>query len=268
MKKGTYVYCLVAAARRPSLARLPAGPSGLARPRLVDLPGTVFRHANRSLSAWLVVADAPLDKYGEEAINRGLSDLDWVARTAVAHEAVIESFVAAAAVLPMKLFTIFASDDRAREHIGRERRLDAVVERVANHQEWGVRVVLDRAGAQSAAHGSARSRKAAQPLSGQSFLLRKKAERDASAELARRAQETTLDFYERLSTFAREAKRRAAGELPVEGGPLLLDAAFLVPAKKSARFREEVGRQAQALGRYGYHVSLTGPWPPYSFVQD
>src|SRR5207248_71662 len=109
---------------------------------------------------------------------------------------------------PMKLFTIFASDDRAREHIGRER-LDAVVQRVANHQEWGVRVVLDRASAQKAVRGST-SRKA-QPVSGESFLRRKKAERDASAELARRAQETMLDLFERLSILARDAKRRAAG---------------------------------------------------------
>ena len=54
-------------------------------------------------------------------------------------------FIAAPAVVPMKLFTIFTSDARALDHIARERsRIDAVLKRVTNHLEWGVRVVLDR----------------------------------------------------------------------------------------------------------------------------
>ena len=97
---------------------------------------------------WLAVADAPLDRYGEEAINRRLSDLDWVSRAAIAHEAVVESFIDQRAVLPMKLFTIFTSDDRALEQVrGDRRRVDAIVKRVANQIEWGVRVTLVRPGA-------------------------------------------------------------------------------------------------------------------------
>jgi len=87
-------------------------------------------------------------------------------------------------------------------------------------------------------------------------------------ELGQRAQRTIGDLYERLSEHAAKAKRRAATEVPVPGGPLLLDAAFLVPAGKSARFRSLVSREARTLGRQGYHVTLTGPWPPYTFVQD
>jgi len=261
--KGTYLYCVVAASRAPSLRRVPSGLPGLGPVRLLDMNDDRPRGAPTS---WLVVADAPLDRYGEEAINRGLSDLDWVSRAAVAHEAVIESFVAAPAVLPMKLFTIFASDERAREHMRRDSaRVRALIRRVAHHQEWGLRVVLDRAGATKIAKRTEADRAAA---SGRSFLLRKKEMRDQAAELGQRAQRTIGDLYERLSEHAAKAKRRAATEVPVPGGPLLLDAAFLVPAGKSARFRSLVSREARTLGRQGYHVTLTGPWPPYTFVQD
>ena len=98
--KGTYVYCVIAAPRRPRLARVPPGLPGTGRVRLLDVEPGLF----------MAVADAPLDRYGEAAIARGLGDLDWVSRAAVAHEAVIESFVGETAVLPMKLFTIFTSD--------------------------------------------------------------------------------------------------------------------------------------------------------------
>ena len=67
---------------------------------------------------------------------------------------------------------------------------------------------------------------------------------------------------------ASEAVRRSATELPVQGGPLLLDAAFLVPRTRADRFRRIVARRAKDLAADGYRVTLTGPWPPYSFVRD
>jgi hypothetical protein len=227
---------------------------------------------DRGLAA--VVADAPLDRYGEEAINRGLANLDWVSKAAVAHEAVVEHFVDADAVLPMKLFTIFTSDERALRHLSGERsRLTATVKRVAKHQEWGVRVLLDRAAAMADAErrtdGKRRSAGSdSKASSGLAYLSRKKAHRDASAELATKARDTVAALYDRLAAKARLARRRSAREMPAQGGSLLLDAAFLVPRSRSQSFRALAAREARALAPQGYAVTLTGPWPPYTFVQD
>jgi hypothetical protein len=184
----------------------------------------------------------------------------------VAHEAVVESFVDATAVLPMKLLTIFNSDERAIEHIRADRgRIDALVKRVANHQEWGVRVVLDRA---RAAKAVTAAKKIKTGSSGLEYLTRKKAQRDASVELAERARESVAALYDRLSAKARVARRRAASELPAGRGPLLLDAAFLVPRTRAKTFQALAAREARALSRHGYGVTFTGPWPPYTFVQE
>ena len=137
---GTYVYCLVAAARRPRATRTP-GLAGAGPVRLVEQGST----ARGRLKKWLVVSDVPLDRYGESAINAKLSDLDWVSRAAVAHEAVVESFIGAAALVPMKLFTIFADDARAAARLGAQHdRINAALERVRGRVELGVRVALDR----------------------------------------------------------------------------------------------------------------------------
>jgi len=258
MTTGTYVYAFVAAPRRPVLTRVPPGQRGMGRPRLLDIRAGRF----------LVVADAPLDKYGEAAINRRLADLDWVSRAAVSHEAVVEFFIGATAVLPMKLFTIFISDERALEHIrGEASRVDALVRRVAKHHEWGVRVVLDRSRATTArARPPAATRRSA--ALGKSYLAQKKAQRDSATELARHARETVADVFDRLAARATLAKRRGASELPSEGGPLLLDAALLVPVKRAAGFRNFAAREARRVARDGYQLTLSGPWPPYSFIQD
>jgi hypothetical protein len=259
---GTYVYCLVAGRSLPPLKRRAAQLPGLGPLRLLEV--------DRGL--WLVVADAPLSQYGEEAINGRLSDLDWVSRAAVRHEAIVESFAEQMTVLPMKLFTIFTSDERALNHVRAERkRIDALVNRVAKHDEWGVRVTLDRAGmrqAASEARKTSQGRSKSSRQAGRSYLSQKKAQRDAAIELAEHARETVLELFDRLASQASLARRRSASELPRQDGPLLLDAAFLVARTRAARFRALAAREARALERGGYHVSLSGPWPPYTFVKD
>jgi len=254
---GTYVYCVVAAQRPPRPARAASRLPGAGRVRLLALERGLY----------LAVADVPLARYSEAAIERGLADLEWVSRIAVAHEAVVESFVgASAAVLPMKLLTIFNSDERAIEHVRADRsRIDALVKRVANHDEWGVRVVLDRT---RAAKAAAPARARAITKTGLAYLSHKRAQRDASIELAERAREAVATVYDRLSAQSRVARRRSASELPAQGRPLLLDAAFLVPRTRSKRFRAVAAREARAMSRHGYDLTLTGPWPPYTFVQD
>jgi hypothetical protein len=255
LPKGTYVYGVIAADRRPRLTRAPAGLPGAGPVRLLEVEKGLF----------IAVADLPLDKYNESAISSGLANLDWVSRVAVAHEAVVESFAAAKAVLPMKLFTIFKTDERAFEHVRSQRtRIVGLVKRVANQQEWGIRVVLDR----TLAAVAPKKTIAAGRSIGASYLAQKKAQRDASKELASRARDTVASLYDRLAARASDAKRRSATELPAQGGPLLLDAAFLVPRVRATMFKTQAARESKALARQGYGLTLSGPWPPYTFVQD
>lgn len=251
----TYVFCVVAATRAPRLTRVPGGLPGMSAPRLLVIARGLFA----------VVADAPLRQYGEGPVNRRLADIKWVSRVAMAHEQVVEHFIAAPAVLPMKLFTMFASDARALEHLRGERvRLASAAKRVANHHEWGVRVLLDRARAAAA------RRKAAKPppAGGAAYLAQKKAQRDAAAELADRARGNAMNLFDRLAAKARDARRRSAGDMPAPGAALLLDAAFLVARTRTASFRALAANEARALAPQGYSVSLTGPWPPYTFVGE
>jgi hypothetical protein len=183
---------------------------------------------------------------------------------------VVESFIDQRAVLPMKLFTIFTSDDRALNQVrGDRRQVDAMVKRVANHIEWGVRATLVRPGAKAAKSVAPRRpspTKAAR--TGVAYLSRKKVQRDAAVELAEHARETVAELYDRLAARSRLARRRMASELPAQSGPLLLDGAFLVPRSRATAFRALVTREARRLGRVGYQVTLSGPWPPYTFVKD
>jgi hypothetical protein len=264
--RAIYLYCLVAAARRP-VVRRPRGVPGAGPIRLLALDAAATTAADSDrLKRWLVVADVPLPQYSEAAINARLNDLDWVSRAAVAHEQVVESFRGGDALLPMKLFTIFSSDERALSDLrARRRQIDRVLRRVMHHDEWGVRVVLNRDGAPA---GKSRSASRRASASGVDYLQRKKAARDRVVELAARSREVTANVFDTLAARSTVARRRSAADLPAGGGMLLLDGAFLVPRAGAARFRAAAGREARALARDGYQLTLTGPWPAYSFMQE
>src|SRR5437899_2842018 len=99
----TYVYCLLSARGSPLRARGPRGLAGTGAVRALDVDDGLR----------LIVADAPLSRYGSEPIEQHLRDLGWVSSCAVAHERVIEHFARHGTVIPMKLFTLFPGAKRA-----------------------------------------------------------------------------------------------------------------------------------------------------------
>lgn len=262
----TYVYCLVRSARRPSLRGAPAGMPGAQEVRLLE--------AGPRSGLWLVVSSVPARDYGEAALQRGLQRLDWVGRRAVAHEAVVEHFLTSPAVLPMQLFTLFTSDARAIEHVaGDQRRLTRILDRIERQLEWGVRLTWDERVAQEAVEkqrqeagtsGAAKRRAAA--ASGVSYLVRKRDLLDINRGKLTAARAAADRFFRIMRREASASRRRTATEQAAPGSRLLLDAAFLVPARRTAAFRAAVRRHAKPLDGSGAVVSLTGPWPPYNFI--
>ena len=251
----TYLYCALKSARDPlrrMRARPPRGLPGASGTRALDAGGGV----------WLVAATAPMDRYSAEAIDARLADLDWVSRCAVAHDAMIEHFARHHPVIPMKLFTLFTNDERAVTHVARTRRkLERLFARVADREEWGVRLLLDerRAVARAAAPVAA--------ATGTEFLRKKKAAKDARQEVVASALRDADKLFEALDRLADDSHRRT----PAVEGParrMVLDAAFLVPRREARRFRAAVAEAAPPLEARGFTLSLTGPWPPYHFVAD
>jgi hypothetical protein len=256
MSDATYVYCVLRRDKAPPLARAPKGLPGMAAPRAVAAgPGL-----------WLVVADAPLERYGEAAIEKGLRDLEWVSSCAVPHEAVIEHASRAGTVLPMKLFTLFRSDERAVQHVSSQRkRIDRLITRLEGREEWGLRIILDEAAAVRRAASEAKDQ--APGASGTAFLLRKKKQQDAARDAIAQGQERSARLFDELSALADDARRRAPPPGPV-GQRILLDAAFLVGRGKLRTFQSRAKKAAAAFAKEGYGLTLTGPWPPYNFVAE
>ncbi len=249
MAAATYVYCVIRSARKPALARLPAGLPGAESPQLAEVDAGM----------WLVLATVPLDRYGPGPLEESLRDLQWVSSTAVAHEAVVEHFgqLRGVTVIPMKLFSMFSSPARAiAEMRRRRRRLAALFDKFHGCEEWGVRIL----------RGTPRwpGKAAEKPASGAAFLAARKRARDESVDALRASAEAADGAYALLAELAADHRRR---DREVSGVvPPLLDAAFLVPVRRRARFRAAAADAARQITQQGARLTVTGPWPAYNFV--
>jgi hypothetical protein len=249
MATATYIYCLAQSARKPSAARVPRGLPGATPAVPTQLTGRL----------WVVHAEAPLDQYGPGPVEASLKDLDWVSRIALAHEAVVEHFAAlpGTTVIPMKLFTMFSSVDRARAEMrGRGAELRRVFARLEGCEEWGVRVLRGERQKPSTA--------ATKPSTGTAFLAARKQVRDETRATISAAATAADAVYESLAEIAADHRRRTS-EAPGAIAPLL-DAAFLVPTRRRARFQSAAQKVAQQVSATGAQMTLTGPWPAYNFV--
>ena len=243
-----YVYCAVHG--RPAegvLARQAGMPEG-GPPRLVNLSDDIT----------LVVSDVPLSTYNADAVERRLTDLDWVSHAGAAHHAVIDALAESHIVLPFRLFTLFSNEHNARATLQKTRStIVKSLDRLRGKQEWVLRVTRP-----DASLASETPPPPAKSASGTGFLQAKANAKRAEVERANRVKQGVSDVFDALRALADEATMRP----PQAGEPFLIDAAFLVESTRLDTFRETLTRVAGGLLRDGCRVSLTGPWPPYSFA--
>jgi len=253
----TYVYCVVRNARTPVLGKAPAGLPGAGRPRPLPI----------GQGLWLIVADAPLPQYGEAGLARVVRDLDAVSRCAVAHSAVVAHCARRAPVLPLRLLTLFSSDERALARVrGRRGAIARRLDRVAHRAEWGVQARLAAGGGPSARRARAVARRETARLGpGTRFLELRRRQRETTRDLASGAKAAAASLYRALAGHADAARQRPP--VSMDGRPaLILDAAFLVSVARATQFRQAVRAQTERAADRGLQIRLTGPWPPYSFV--
>ena len=130
---------------------------------------------------------------------------------------------------------------------------------VTGRDEWVLRVgPPDPSVMTSKTDAAARARL----VTGTGFLQRKAAATRERSERVARVRSETAKVYAALEPLA---ERALARDVP-PGLALLLDAAFLIERRRMSLFRQTLARTAQPLLDAGCKVSLTGPWPAYSFA--
>jgi hypothetical protein len=203
-----------------------------------------------------LVARVDLDEYGEEPLRRNLEDRAWLERAVAVHDGVLSRAVGATPLVPLRFGAVFRDEGGVREML-RDRRaeLREALDRLSGRVELGVKVFLV---AEPQADES-------QPASGREYLLQKQRARDAAATAQADALDRVRALHEQLASFADDSRVNApqAPELSGRREPMLLNAAYLVPTEQQPEFTAA----ADDHGDERLEVVVTGPWPPYNFVE-
>jgi hypothetical protein len=246
--RAVYVYGVVNA--DVTLGTLPVG---------VDGVSLVHGVSDARLTA--LVSEVAGAEFDEGRLREHLGDVAWVQDTARRHELVLEAIGALATVIPMRMCTVYRSEDEIRQLLAREARgLHDGLRYLEGKAEWGVKVFSDpfRGSEPVAERGS----------SGADYMRQRLRDREARATAAQRAEDAALHVHDVLNTVAEDSVivSPALHEHRDRAGEMLLNGVYLVHDAAREDFRAQARALAGSFVELGIELELTGPWPAYNFV--
>ena len=221
-----------------------------------------------------VLSEVERGEFCGESAEARLQDLTWLGPRVCQHEAVIEEVMSRTPVLPARFATLFTSIDSLKQSVLEHREAIAgFFAQLGDQQEWAVKGLLNRNDALRRL-GLPSQLAAEESAPGASLGARYFQEKRMKAQWER-------DFNFRLKEFC----RRAAAALAAHAGSfrerkvlapvaaetdaeVVLNWAFLLSPAALEEFRECLERLNGGEAFPGLMLTLTGPWPPYSFVPD
>ncbi len=244
---GFHTFALV-----PSVAALPDPlPAGLEQGAITLLPvGPLTAVAQPVSHAFL--ARLQEGGSGEEART-------WLTDRLLEHEQVVEDFVAAGPVFPLGFGVLVADPEALRAAVAPN--LDVLAgffAGAADRQEWCLKFYLREAAPR-------RGEMALAARSGLAYLTARRAlpEQQAARDAAGRV---VVDrILAQLEPLCEAMLGREAGAAPAKGLRLLANLALLVRRAERATLVSTVEALVAPALAEGLELTLTGPWPLYSF---
>jgi hypothetical protein len=219
------------------------------------------------LTAFLTAVD-DVD-FSQVVIDARAKDVEWLGAIGYRHQSVMNTLMHGGTIIPLRAFTLFASEETLRRHLDEQRRqFAALLDRLDGKQEWTLRIEFDpqlwsEALVRRVDSLRALSDDIANAAAGKAFLLRKKLDEEKK-RASREAEQQVMSEVERavLEKLAcdsvAETRQQRSGAFPQIN--VLLDRDEEVRLEE---LRDDLGRRYAAEG---VTLALTGPWPPYTFA--
>jgi len=214
---------------------------------------------------------SPVDDvdFSQGVIDARAKDVEWLGSIGYRHQSVMNALMHGGTIVPLRAFTLFASDQTLRRHLEKEHdRLSTLLARLDGKQEWTLRIEFDPqlwndALVRRVDSLRALSDEIAGAAAGKAFLLRKKLD-DEKKRASREAEqqvvaEVEAAVMEKLAcdTVA-ETRQQRSGAFPQIN--------VLIERDEEARLEELREALTRRYAAEGVTLALTGPWPPYTFA--
>lgn len=220
-----------------------------------------------------VVSRVPSEEFAPDVIEERMHDVGWLTEHGARHERIVTWFVDHHQIVPVRLLTLYSSEEALGDAIGRrQEEILGTMERLRGLREWDLKIShrpeeLEASLGEVSETIAEVDREIEEAAPGRRFLLERKRGRMARTEGTRAAKTLADELVERLEPLVEELERLP---LPreVRDHPLVLNAALLVSRDREDALRSTAEASAEELDARGVTVELTGPWAPYRFVGE
>lgn len=219
-----------------------------------------------------IVSNVSLTEFDETILPERLNDPGWLFARAAAHEDVLERALAVTTVVPFRFGTVYKDEAAVRSFLDeRAPDLADTLARLRGRVELGVKAFADSERLEAALRAddpdvAELEAKVAAAPEGRAYMLRRQLERRLDEAVGRYERECSAAAHDALAAVAEDARLNApqAPELTGRTETMILNGAYLV------RSRDELDAVVRTLveryGHAGVIFEVTGPWPPYNFV--
>ena len=190
-----------------------------------------------------------------DRLSDNMQDLEWLAAAGLRHQRAVAEISQQSATLPARFGTVFLSEDSLHQHVKeRQKALREAFERVADADEWGIKLF----------EIAKPKRSEAIPAASGSDYLKKKAEM-LQPRSGKKLDEAGREF---VATLTKLAVAAVPGGKASAGQPgLSWHGSFLI-RRKDRKKLEAVLKKYGSRWQGSRRIDCSGPWPPYSFVEE
>ncbi|MGZ8867816.1 MAG: GvpL/GvpF family gas vesicle protein [Thermoanaerobaculia bacterium] len=246
-----------------AIARQPATPEAEA----VDGSSNFGAVTRGSISA--VFTPVTQDEFSQEAVDRKAGNLEWLGSIGYRHQAVVADLMRRTTIVPLRAFTLFSSEESLGKYLqDNATQLTRTLDRLDGKQEWTIRIEFDAQLWSNALTSRVHTlrqlnEEMATAAPGKAFLLKKKfdeekkrASRTGEEGLLAEIQKAILDKLK--GEVVAESREQREGAFPQIN--------VLVNRDEEAILQDLHRELNDKYGGEGVTLSISGPWPPYTFA--
>ena len=252
--RAIYLYAFVASHRLEALRPLTDADPVLSLYRVGQI-GAIF-------------SDVPLDEFSGPQGERNLADPDWIMPRIGHHEAVVERAMEGSPTFPARFATLYVSLDSLGAFMRRhEAAIADFFESVEGRQEWAFKIAVTLGTPDELENLAMELLPGWAECPPGTRYLRLRREQARLIEVAReRAADRMAPIVEKLLQPAMTMRLLPkSSHTPSVGPQHVQDYALLVPANERAALQGRFAELTTEGADSGMKLTLTGPWPPYSF---
>jgi hypothetical protein len=204
--------------------------------------------------------------------DANLRDLSWIVPRARQHERVVEAVMNLSPVLPARFGTVLSCRSVLEQlAAGSAEKIRQFLDRMVSREEWSIKAFLDVPKAvgwmltSQAAPVETPERDHVSP--GVGYIQGKRLRTCARRRVDDWSRRTAEEIGRLIAIHAVDVRplRLQSGGTSGKDGKMILNCALLVSQDRVAELRERASEIEAGYADAGLSLSISGPWPPYSF---